>query len=166
MKNQFAHFLSLIILFSIINEISLIKLEKTNTKSSIKLWNFSLNNNKSKGKDDAEVAGYNRVPEYMANFFGQGHQLDCLNRCKVCVDEAVVKKSYFKLKDDLKLDFVMKTDLMKEIKAQIKALEGNKSEYDKLIKKKENITAQDTDPKNLFRIYFDQCYIYNKGFYN
>ncbi len=114
-----------------------------------------------------EVAAYNMLPEYMANFFGQGHELDCLNRCKKCVKDSMVSKVYYVIKEKNKLDFVPKDLLIESINNELASIKRtDEKEYKSIVTEKNEFTEEELNPKNLFRIYFDQCFLYNNAFYS
>lgn len=110
------------------------------------------------------AAEYNKVPEHLAYFLGQGHALDCLNRCKTCVKESFVKGIYDELKKG-KL-YVPKDQLLKQISEEIGTLKKKKSkDLEKSFVEKSSLTKEDKDPNNLFRVYFDMCFIFSNAFY-
>lgn len=164
------HTCSLTCLVGILIAISNVFISLQSTVKTSKLsemLNKSKENNSVKAKGDSDVASYNMLPEYMANFYGQGHELDCLNRCKKCVKESVVSKVYFVLKEKNKVDFVPKELLVEAINSELASIKRtDEKEYKSLVTEKKEFTEEELNPKNLFRIYFDQCFLYNSAFYS
>lgn len=114
----------------------------------------------------SEVADYNKLPEYMANYFGQGHELDCFNICKRCVKDSIVSKVYYELKAKLQVDFVSKDVLDGALNSELASIKRTDNvKYNSLVSEKTEFTEDQLNPKNLFRIYYDQCILYNKAFY-
>lgn len=114
-----------------------------------------------------EVASYNKLPEYMANYFGQGHKLDCLNICKKCIKDSIVSEVYYDIKEKTNSDFVIKEKIDEELNKKLSTLKTENAEkYKELVSEKTEFTEAELNPKNLFRIYFDQCIIFNNAFYS
>ncbi len=105
-------------------------------------------------------------PEYLYYYSGRGHILDCLNTCKKCIDDSVIKRVYYnvKVKGDFKL--VPKDILELEIQNELTDMSlYNVEDYSDNVYLRTEFEENELNPKNLFRIYFDFCIIHNKAFY-
>ena len=117
-------------------------------------------------KPSKDVPDYNKVPEYMANYYGQGHKLDCLSICKRCINDTIVAIVYYRIKDSTSVKFIPKEELDHAINQELALLKKEKEdEYHQIVQERIEINENELNPNNLFRIYYDQCILYNNYFY-
>lgn len=105
-------------------------------------------------------------PEYLYYYSGRGHILDCLNTCKKCIDDSVIKRVYYKVKEKGDFKLVPKDILELEIQNELNSMSlYNVEDYTDNVYIRTEFEENELNPQKLFRIYFDFCIIHNKAFY-
>lgn len=140
MKNQvFALILMIVYQLVIVSHLSLqLKLEGSSTQS------------------------FNR--KYLNYFSPQGHELDCTNICKECVQENLVKEVYEKMVDDNII--ITKAELTASILAKINLLKtSNPDDFRKSVREALTKSDLNSDSTSIFRIYYELCLISFSAFY-
>eukprot|EP00340_Litonotus_pictus_P002344 CAMPEP_0170514960 /NCGR_PEP_ID=MMETSP0209-20121228/1456_1 /TAXON_ID=665100 ORGANISM="Litonotus pictus, Strain P1" /NCGR_SAMPLE_ID=MMETSP0209 /ASSEMBLY_ACC=CAM_ASM_000301 /LENGTH=79 /DNA_ID=CAMNT_0010799235 /DNA_START=248 /DNA_END=490 /DNA_ORIENTATION=+ len=78
----------------------------------------------------------------------------------------MVSKVYYTVKSETQVSFVTKQALEEALNKELSALKKeNEKEYKKVVSERTEFTEKELNPKNLFRIYYDQCILFNSGFY-
>lgn len=107
-----------------------------------------------------------KVPEYLNNFVPQGHILDCMNICKKCINHELVEKTYNQLSQSQSKGIVLKDALIQSITQMLIDLKSSdQAKYNINVKERSEFKEEELNPKNLFRIYYDICYTFNRTFY-